>query len=84
MEANRYLDIVYLDTVTGGKHLLWTVEIMVGEQPMMFKLNTGAEVTGISEQSYRMLKDVTMSKPSKVLYGASRSPLGVLGQFSQK
>ena len=47
----------------------------------MFKLDTGAEVTAVSEKTYQQLKNQHLTPPQKVLYGPSRTPLKVLGQF---
>ena len=44
----------------------------------------GAEVSAISEQAYRTLTGVRLSKPTIVLYGPARQPLEVLGQFTGK
>ena len=63
---------------------MWTAEVGVGSQVMNFKIDMEAEVTAISEQAYQTLKQVTLHKPSKMLYGPSRRPLGILGQFSGK
>ena len=49
---------------------------------MEFKLDTGAEVTAISEEVYQMLPRVKLLKASKVLYGPTQQRLKVLGQFT--
>ena len=49
----------------------------------MFKLDTGTEVTAVSEQTYmyQQLKNQHLTPPQKVLYGPSQTLLKVLGQF---
>ena len=47
-----------------------------------FKLDTGAEVTAISHETYQQLGTTPLNKPSKVLYGAGNQPLDVIGQFT--
>ena len=61
----------------------WTVAVQVGKETVQFKLDTGAEVTAISDFSFRKLKGIHLQKVSKVLHGPDRSPLSVLGQFTQ-
>ena len=57
-----------------SKHLL-------GPSELTFKLDTGAEVTAISENAFRELKGVQYEAPAKKLYGPSHEPLSVVGQF---
>ena len=47
----------------------------------MFKLDTGAEATAISENTYSVLGKPNLSNPSKILYGPGEQQLNVLGQF---
>ena len=55
----------------------------MGKQKIQFKLDTGAEVTAMSDLSYRKLQKVCMSRASRVLFGPDHTHLDVLGQFSQ-
>ena len=41
-----------------------------------------AEVTTITEDTYRKLQNVTLQKPNKVLHGLADSQLSVLDQFT--
>ena len=47
----------------------------------MFKLDTGVEVTAISEEAYEMLQQTTLQNCSRILYGPTFKALQVLGQF---
>lgn len=58
--------------------------MQLGSKDLMFKLDTGAEVTAISEDAYRSLGDIPLQKPSKILYGPGHRTLSVVGEFSQK
>ena len=42
----------------------------------------GGEVTTISEEEFQNLKDMSLEKPSKVLYGPAHQSLDVCGQFT--
>ena len=47
----------------------------------MFKLDTGAEATGIPENTHSVLGKPNLSNPSKILYGPGEQQLNVLGQL---
>lgn len=48
---------------------------------MQFKLDTGAEVTAVSEETYRHIDSPgKLQKANKILYGPTRQSLKVLGQ----
>jgi hypothetical protein len=48
---------------------------------VQFKLDTGAEVTAIREETYQALKGIRLKESTKMLYGPSHQPLNVVGQF---
>ena len=52
-------------------------------QNTVFKLDTGAEVSAVTQETYRNL-GIQLSKPQKMLYGPSQTPLQVTGQFQGK
>ena len=71
----------FLDAVSkesGTREPNWTVDILVGKQKIQFKLDTGAEVTAMSDLSYRKLQGVCMSRASRVLFGPDHTHLNVL------
>ena len=51
-------------------------------KPAEFKLDTGAAVTVISEEVFKTLPKLELTKPCKILSGISRQKLNVLGQFT--
>ena len=53
------------------------------DQGLTFKLNTGAEVTAITEQDYLKLRDVTLQEPLRVLYRLTGRTFQVVGQFQE-
>ena len=62
----------------------WCTTLWIGEKPVEFKLDTGAQVTAISEQTYKQLQVGGLKKPSKTLFGPTHqglvsSQLGYLG-----
>ena len=76
------LEEAFLGTVTSSTDQAWSVNVRLQGKEILFKMDTGAEVTVISEKVYDTLEKTRLGKPSKVLYGPARQPLEVLGQFS--
>lgn len=76
------LDSAFLGTVSSEQEAVWTSTLLLGTKEIPFKLDTGAEVTAISEETYRMLGAKTLEKASKALYGPTCQSLKVLGQFT--
>eukprot|EP00731_Ephydatia_muelleri_P017063 Em0010g161a len=76
-EEGLFVDII-------GKRLdkAWFAHIRLCKHNICFKLDTGAEVTAISQETYQQLGTTPLNKPSKVLYGAGNQPLDVIGQFT--
>ena len=46
-------DNVYLDTVNNVNANQWNVTVLVGSNPIVFKVDTGAEVTALTEETFR-------------------------------
>ena len=59
----------------------WTVNIFLNEYPIEFQIDTGADVTVISEDQYQKLKIPGLQLPSKSLVGPSQDKLQVCGKF---
>ena len=79
------VDTVFLGTMTSdSEESAWFTKIQLYGQETRFKLDTGAEVSAISEKTYQQLRKPTLTLPGKVLCGPSRIPLKVLGQFKGK
>ena len=59
----------------------WVCVLKLENREMSFKLDTGAEVTAISEGAFKELQNITLQSPSKILFGPTHKALKVLGQF---
>ena len=60
------------------------VQVQVCGVPQKFKIDTGAEVTAISEASFKSCRagwKLKLSRPKKTLYGPASSVLEVVGEF---
>ena len=60
----------------------WYIRAMVNNNEVVFKVDTGAEVTAISKEVYDAIGQPRLHKPTKVLCGPSRQPLDVLGRIT--
>ena len=76
------LDSAFLGAVTSQREPAWTATVLLGKTEVVFKLDTGAEVTAISEATYKQLDTGPLEKASKALYGPTHQSLKVLGQFN--
>ena len=76
------LDTAFLGTVRANSESLWMTKLLLNKMEVSFKLDTGAEVTAISEETYQRLGLPELQQPSKVLYGPARQTLNVVGQFT--
>ena len=77
------LETAYLDTIErdSSSHQPWICHINVNNIPTAFKIDTGAEVTAISEETFCLLNS-ELNKPSKALQGPDRKPLSALGSVT--
>ena len=63
------------------KNKRWISKITVNGRVITFKLDTGAEVTAISEATWRTLGKPPLGAPNKQLYGPAHQALEVMGKF---
>ena len=74
-------DVAYLNSVNGTTSNSWNCSVVVNGVAIPFKLDTGAEVTVITEGTAEDLNvKHSMGKPKKKLFGADRRELGLLGK----
>ena len=76
------LDTAFLDAMATSSESSWYVTVTLDTKVVQFKLDTGAAVTAISEETYRALPKTELKKPSKILSGPANQKLTVLGQFT--
>lgn len=55
VSGENTLDTAFLDTVESSSETAWFAKIQPGDQETLFKLDTGAEVTAISQQAYQQV-----------------------------
>ena len=81
-EPDEDLDVIYLDAIESGKGSTWNVTIDLNGQPVMFKIDTGAEVTAVTQETLTKLGNVVLKSATKYLCGPDRKPLKVLGKLT--
>ena len=73
---------VFLGSLESQGETQWHTTVTLNQTHVKFKLDTGAEVTAISEATFHTLNDTKLRRPSKALYGPAKTPLNVLGMFT--
>ena len=76
-DGDLYSDTVYLNAVNRDDEKQWNVKVLVEKDSVTFKVDTGAEVTAMSDTTFYSIKNsVTQLKKSKqTVWGPNRSPL---------
>ena len=62
----------------------WFASVQLKGKTVQFKLDTGSEVTVISDNAFKTLGCQELKTSSKILYGPGKQPLDVMGQFVAK
>ncbi len=77
------VDYTFLDAVVNGdkKDTLMDYHHHLGKQEVDFKVDTGAAVTAITEQTFQKLGTPPLSRPSQILCGPAQNCLEVQGVF---
>ena len=70
----------FLDTIYETKGTSWTAPIKINGQEIVFKLDTGAEATAVSMETFKTLTNIQLQQSAKVLCGPNNQPLKVIGQ----
>ena len=74
-------ETAFLNTIGSDHTTSWTVKLKLFGVETLFKLDTGAEATAISENTHLALGKPNLLDPSKILYGPGEQKLNVLGHF---
>ena len=83
-EVEGDVDTAFLGELGMTQTAAWLVTLNLNGHSTQFKLDTGAEVTAISEKTHIALQKPQMSISKKTLYGPSRQPLQCIGTFPGK
>ena len=74
-------DPLFLNAI-GGSSKCWMTEITANGVKTQFKIDTGAEVTAVSKETFHKLQLGTLAAAQKVLCGLDRRPLHTCGQVT--
>lgn len=80
-DAADHYDMVYLNTIGADQATEWKCTIRVNGHEVPFKVDTGAEVTMISEDLWTSLPLNELKPPTKRLHGPDSKPLEVTGEL---
>ena len=73
----------YLDTLNADSRKSWSTTIQLGMTTLPFKLDTGAEVSTVSEKAFNSFSmPPQLQRSTKILYGSEHVPLTALGKFT--
>ena len=76
-------EVKFLDTIENTRDKIWEIKVMVGDKVILFKVDTGAEVTVISEKTWKSLHSAEpLQHPNTFLCGPDRTRLTVLGKIT--
>ena len=83
VDSESVLESAFLGVVgsTNRKGWFLDLDICLEGKQTSFKLDAGAEVNAISEETLKTLPNTTLQKPTKCLYRANHKPLQRIGQF---
>ena len=84
IESESTEDDAFLGTVGQGSTDSWVTIARMNGIFVEFQIDTGAEVTVISEQDFKRLGEVTLLPSQRTLRGPNQNSLSLKGQFSGK
>ena len=73
------MDSKFLGAITQGERKPWTVKIQVNKYPIVFKIDTGADVTALPSELYRRDRYGPLKQTGMSLVGPSQNTLDVMG-----
>lgn len=80
-DAADHYDMVYLNSIGADLATTWNCTICVNGHGVPFKVDTGPEVTVISEDLWTSLPLSELKPPTKRLHGPDSKPLKVTGEL---
>ena len=79
---DEFLGVIHSETDSlSSTETPWTTSLQLNGRNIEFKIDTGADVTVISEQEYLSKQDGPLLQTNRVLSGPSQQKLDVCGQF---
>ena len=82
-ESELFLGEVHIDHLKSGNNQ-WKVDIMVNDQLVNFKIDSGADVSVLPVHTYEKLENTKLQPTNKVLLGPCNYKLNCMGKFKAK
>ena len=82
-ESELFLGEVHIDHLKSGNNQ-WKVDIMVNDQLVNFKIDSGADVSVLPVHTYEKLENTKLQPTNKVLLGPCNCKLNCMGKFKAK
>ena len=82
-ESELFLGEVHIDHLKSGNNQ-WKVDIMVNDQLVNFKIDSGADVSALPVHTYEKLENTKLQPTNKVLLGPCNYKLNCMGKFKAK
>ena len=82
-ESELFLGEVHIDHLKSGNNQ-WKADIMVNDQLVNFKIDSGADVSVLPVHTYEKLENTKLQPTSKVLLGPCNYKLNCMGKFKAK
>ena len=80
-ENSEFLGTIHSSDVSAVETNKWTKMLNLNQRDVLFKIDTGADVTVIPERCYKIQQDGPLQPTERSLTGAGQQPLEVQGQF---
>ena len=80
-EEDNSTDSAFLDTVSDDDKGVWNTDLFINGKTVTFKIDTDAEVTAISKETWETLGVPDLQSPNKLLRGPASKPLKTTGHF---
>ena len=80
-ENSEFLGTIHSSDVSAVETNKWTKTLNLNQRDVLFKIDTGANVTVIPESFYKIQQDGPLQPTERSLTGAGQQPLEVQGQF---
>ena len=73
-QEDNSINTAFINTLGEEDSILWFVNLTLGNKEVSFKIDTGAEVTAVSEKVWKQSKRPRLQVPLKTLYGPAHEP----------
>ena len=80
-QEDNSINTAFINTLGEEDSILWFVNLTLGNKEVSFKIDTGAEVTAVSEKVWKQNKRPRLQVPLKSLYGPAHEPYLLQGSL---